>query len=86
MFQSIPNGFSAEKSQVKDVKFNNEEVFEFVKKIFSIKNIIVYIISFMVSMISFGDDPSLGLAPFGLAMLGATASSGIPISCVYIAS
>lgn len=86
MFQSIPNGYSAEKSQIKDVKFNNEEVFEFVKKIFSIKNIIIYIISFMVSMISFGNDVSLGLAPFGLAILAATASSGIPVSGVYVAS
>lgn len=86
MFQSIPNGFSEDKDQIKDVKFNNEEVFEFVKKIFSVKNIIIYIISFMVSMISFGGDVSVGLAPFGLAILAATASSGIPVSGVYIAT
>lgn len=86
MFQSIPNGFSESKSHEKDVKFNNEEVFELVKKIFSVKNIIIYIISFMVSMISFGGDTSTGLAPFALAMLAATASSGIPVSGVYIST
>lgn len=84
MFQNIANGFSENKSHYQDVKFNNEEIKSTLKKIFSKRNIIIYIISFMISMISFGGDVSLGIAPFGLAILAATASSGIPISMVYI--
>ena len=85
MFQNIANDFSDNnKNHYKDVKLNNEEIGMFLKRAFSGQNIILYVISFMISMVSFGGDISLGLAPFGLAILAATASSGIPISIVYI--
>lgn len=85
MFQNIANDFSDNnKNHYKDVKLNNEEIGMFLKRSFSRQNIILYVISFMISMVSFGGDISLGLAPFGLAILAATASSGIPISIVYI--
>lgn len=85
MFQNIANDFSDNnKNHYKDVKLNNEEIGMFLKRSFSRQNIIIYVISFMISMVSFGGDISLGLAPFGLAILAATASSGIPISIVYI--
>lgn len=85
MFQNIANDFSDNnKNHYKDVKLNNEEICMFLKRSFSRQNIILYVISFMISMVSFGGDISLGLAPFGLAILAATASSGIPISIVYI--
>lgn len=85
MFQNIANDFSDNnKNHYKDVKLNNEEMGMFLKRAFSRQNIILYVISFMISMVSFGGDISLGLAPFGLAILAATASSGIPISIVYI--
>lgn len=85
MFQNIANDFSDNnKNHYKDVKLNNEEIGMFLKRVFSRQNIILYVISFMISMVSFGGDISLGLAPFGLAILAATASSGIPISIVYI--
>lgn len=86
MFQNVANDYAENKNHYKDVRANTEEFSSIVKKIFSVKNIIIYIISFMVSMISFGGDNSLGLAPFGLAILAATASSGIPISFVYIST
>ena len=85
MFQNIANDFSDNnKNHYKDVKLNNEEIGMFLKRAFSRQNIILYVISFMISMVSFGGDISLGLAPFGLAILAAAASSGIPISIVYI--
>lgn len=84
MFQNISGDFTNNKNHYKDVKFNNEEISISIKKIFSLKNIIIYIISFMISMISFGGDISAGIAPFGLAILAASASAGIPISVVYI--
>ena len=84
MFQNIQNDFSSNKSHLKDVKFNTEEITVLAKKIFSLKNIIIYVISFMVSMISFGGDVSIGLAPFGFAILAASASAGVPISVIYL--
>ena len=84
MFQNIANDFNTKKNHYKDVRFNNEDMRIFLRKAFSRQNIIIYIISFMISMVSFGGDISLGLAPFGLAITAAIASSGIPISFVYI--
>ena len=84
MFQNIATGFQDCKNQSQDVKFNNEELGSIIKKFFSAQNIIIYVISFMVSMISFGGDISLGLAPFGLAILAAAASAGVPISVIYV--
>ena len=84
MFQNIVSDFNKSKNNYKDVKFNYEQIGGIVKKVFSKQNIIIYILSFMVSMISFGGDISLGLAPFGLAILAASASTGIPISVIYI--
>ncbi len=86
MFQNIASEFSDSKIHSKDVKYKAEDISSVVRRIFSIKNIVIYIISFMVSMISFGGDITIGLAPFALAILAAAASSGVPISVVYIAS
>ena len=83
MFQNIASGVN-KNNRSQDVKFDGEEIKDLLKKLFSIRNIIIYVISFMISMISFGGDISLGLAPFGLSIVAAAASSGIPISVVYI--
>lgn len=84
MFQNISDDFKQNKNHCQDVKFNSEEIVIFLKKIFSKQNIIIYIISFMISMVSFGGDVSLGLAPFGLSIIAAAASAGIPITAIYI--
>lgn len=83
MFQNIANDLGG-KNHSQDVKFNSEEIKDVLAKIFSKQNIIIYIISFMISMVSFGGDVSLGLAPFGLAIIASAASCGIPISVIYI--
>ena len=83
MFQNIASDVN-KNNRSQDVKFDGEEIKDILKKLFSIRNIIIYVISFMISMISFGGDISLGLAPFGLSIVAAAASSGIPISVVYI--
>lgn len=58
---------------------------EFFKDNFKIKNIIVYILSFMMSLIG-GQDGSIfsQIAPFGLAMFAACVGSGVPIAIVAI--
>ncbi len=83
MFQGMASDFY-KKDRQKDVKYDGDEVKDLLKKLFSVRNVVIYIISFMVSMVSFGGDASLGIAPFSLAMLAACASIGIPISIIYI--
>ena len=51
-----------------------------IKSLFTIKDIILYILSFMVSVVSFNGN----LAPFGLAMLAAICSNKFPVAITYI--
>ena len=53
---------------------------ELIKNLFSIKNIIIYILSFMVSMVGMGQDVS----PFSIAMVGACLASKVPAIVVLI--
>ena len=85
MFQNIERGFNREETQKEDVKlYRIAEVKELVKKFFVKQNILLYIVSLMVSMVSFGGNSSLGLAPFALAIMAATLSNSIPIGFVYV--
>ena len=54
------------------------------KKIFTIQNIAVYVISLLVSMVGFGDGAII--APFGIALASASISRGLPLFMVYITS
>jgi len=85
MFQGV-TGDLGRKSHSKDVRYNQIEVKDLLVKLFSVRNIIIYIISFLISMVNFGGDASLGIAPFSLSIVAASASCGIPISVVYIAT
>lgn len=64
---------------------NNINFKEAVSKIFSIQNIFIYILTFMISMVGFGVDETM-IAPFGLAMVAASISNGIPIVALYLSS
>ena len=68
-----------------DVKKEKIDYRDVVTRIFKIQNIMVYILTFMMSMVGFGVD-TVVLAPFGIAMVAASISNGLPIACVYIAS
>ena len=77
MFQNISEEYKqnseeeiVEKKSIKDI----------LKKFLTKQNIILYIISFMVSMVSFDDN----IYPFGLAMLAATCSINAPVGVVFI--
>ena len=85
MFQNITKDFNKEESQKEDVKlYKVEEIKELIKKFFVKQNIVLYIVSFMISMVSFGGSSSLGLAPFALAIVAATLSNSIPIGFIYV--
>ena len=85
MFQNIVKDFEKKESQKQDVKmYQIEEIKELLKKIFVKQNIILYVITLMISMVGFGGGSSLDLAPFALAIVAATLSNNIPIGGVYL--
>ena len=79
MLQNISRSYE-EKDE--EMSINIREV---LSEIFSIQKIIIYILTFMISMVGFGVDQAV-IAPFGIAMLAATISNEIPIAMVYLAS
>ena len=78
MFQNISKDFDEEKIIKEDVKNNkNLKAKEAVKKIFSKHMIILYIASFLLSLVGFESESNL--APFGIAILIAALANCRPI-------
>ncbi len=65
-------------------KASSKNYFEVTKKIFTKQNVAVYILSLLISMVSFGDD--FIISPFGLALVAASISRGLPLVMVYVTS
>ena len=65
-------------------KTSSKNYTEVAKKIFTKQNVAVYVLSFLISMVSFGDD--FIISPFGLALVAASISRGIPLVMVYVTS
>ena len=64
-----------------EVEYKEENIVKkSLKDFFSINDIVLYTISLMVSMVSFGGD----MAPFGLAMFAACCSNQVPAAIVYL--
>ena len=63
---------------------NKAELIEVLKKIFTKQNIAVYLLTFLISMVGFGEDSLI--APFGIALTAACISTGMPMLVVYISS
>lgn len=83
MFQNIEKDFEEEQNDFENVEFNkSNKVKEVLKRTFTKQNILLYIISFMVSLVSFGENKEL--APFGIAMLAAILSNSIPMGVPLI--
>ena len=79
MFQNLAN--SAEELNKKDVKEKNKNInLDKIKDIFTIQNIIIYILSFLISTVSIKD----GLFPFGFAFFVSACSSTIPAGPVLV--
>lgn len=75
MFQNLAEDIELESNEV---KVNNKK--EIIKDVFSIQNIIIYIISFLVSTVSIKD----GISPFAMAFFVAACSSTIPAGVVLV--
>lgn len=77
----------SESAEINDNQVENKINFSsIIAKLFSAQNIIIYILTFMISMVGFGNNVSFLIAPFGLALAVAAISAGIPTILVYIAS
>ena len=59
----------------------NSAKLEMLKNLINVNNVIIYIISFMISTINMGQEVS----PFSIAIVGASLSGGIPAICIVIA-
>ena len=82
MFQNITEEEKQERileGQDWTSKINIKEI---LSKVFTKQNIFVYIISFMVSMVSTVN----GIAPFALAVFAAALSNGLPAGVVFVFS
>jgi len=87
MFQNISE--DSVNSPIEDVELNykKQNIKEVVKKLFDKKNIILYIITFMISMVGFSSENLIfSFVPFGLAFIAATLSNGNPIGIMYLLS
>ena len=76
MFQNVTGEFKQE--EYEDVELNSRiSKADRIKNLFSIQNILIYAISFMVSMVSFNG----GIALFSLAIFAAVCSNRIAARC-----
>ena len=65
-------------------KVNTKDV---LKRLFAKQNIVLYIVTFMISMVGFDNNNLIfSLVPFGLAIIAATLSNNRPIGVMYILS
>ncbi len=81
MFQNIQNEVNEQQDYI-DNKLNKNKLKDIFLALFKKQNLILYIISFMVSSIGFGN----GINPFAIAILAAVCSNNVPMSVVYILS
>lgn len=80
MLQNISKGLTYEEESEKV----NNDYMSVIKKIFTKQNLAVYILTLLISMVGFGDD--FLIAPFGIALVAASISNGIPLAVVYVSS
>ena len=86
MFQNISK--ESEQEFNEEIKVNKkEEAKEIFKKLFTKQNIILYIITFMVSMVNISSDNVMfSITPFGIAIIAAALSSNMPVGIMYAIS
>ena len=83
MFQNVAKEFDESQNFYEDVENKkSEKIKEFFKKSFSKQMIILYIVAFFISMVSFKTNREL--APFGIAILVATLANCIPIGITSV--
>lgn len=87
MFQNIAKEFNQEENQQenKTKQQNKKTIKDILKNLFSIQNIILYTISFLISMVGFEQENLiLSISPFAISFLAAMLSNYSPIGIVYL--
>lgn len=83
MLQNISKNYEQREEVKEKAEVDYKEV---ASRIFSGRNIIIYVLTLMISMVGFGFDNDAVIAPFGLALVTASISLGLPIAVVYVVS
>lgn len=81
MFQNIIDEEIKENNNI-DTENNSKKKWINFKNLFSVSDFVLYAISFMISMVSFGGE----FTPFGLAIFAAACSNKVPAGIIYIAT
>ena len=81
MLQNISRELDYEQSEE---EINKKEYIKVAKRIFTKQNIAVYILTALISMVGFGE--GIVISPFGIALVAASISNGVPLAMVYISS
>lgn len=82
MFQNIDKNYEENDINYEEKMNKKQTIKEVIKKNFTKQKIILYIICFMISQVSFGANENL--SPFGVALLVAILSNSIPIGIPFI--
>ena len=82
MFQNIDKNYEENDINYEEEINRKQTIKEVIQKNFTKQKIILYIICFMISQVSFGASESLN--PFGVALLAAILSSSNPIGIPFI--
>ncbi len=86
MFQNIARDNIDSENEYQE---NNKKVLtkDVIKRLFAKQNIVLYTITFMISMVGFeGNSLFFSLAPFGLAIIAGALSNNRPIGIMYVLS
>lgn len=86
MFQNIEKDFDVNQNEFEENyndQFNKKSnIKDILRNTFTKQKIILYIVAFMISLVSFGTNKEI--APFGIAMLAAVLSNSIPVAIVFV--
>lgn len=77
MFQNIDRNLEENQNDYEEVD-KKETIKNIIAKTFSKQKVLLYVISFMISLVSFGVNKDI--TPFAIAMLAAILSNGVPIA------
>ena len=86
MFQNITRD-SNDNTEFYDEEIKKVNTKDVLKRLFAKQNIVLYIVTFMISMVGFDNNSLIfSLVPFGLAIIVAALSNDRPIGIMYILS
>ena len=84
MFQNIAKDFEEENRE--QLGFSSKKsVKQILKSLFSVQNIILYTISFLISMVGFSSESLiLSISPFAISLVAAMLSNHMPVGIMYV--